>query len=126
VNLAYDLYDKFKSDKSLVIAHGLFASKYSWRSVAKALNERIKHKVYVVDLRNHGDSIPYTPEMSYEHMAEDLKEFIQKTVLVNQNTNDVFVLGHSMGGKIFMTLSLLHVRFYHGRSFSYSLLKSVF
>ena len=47
VDLAYDLYDKYKCDNALVIAHGLFASKMSWRSVARRINEQTKQKVYI-------------------------------------------------------------------------------
>ncbi len=45
INLWYEVYDKYNSNKSLVIAHGLFASSMSWRSIAKRINEKTKHKV---------------------------------------------------------------------------------
>jgi hypothetical protein len=45
VNLSYDLNDKFKSEKALVIAHGLFASKLSWRAIARRINDQTNHKV---------------------------------------------------------------------------------
>jgi pimeloyl-ACP methyl ester carboxylesterase len=38
----------------LVILHGLFGSKRSWASVARRLGET--HRVFTVDLRNHGAS----------------------------------------------------------------------
>ena len=45
INLSYDLSDKFSSNKALVISHGLFASKASWRGIARRLNEITKQKV---------------------------------------------------------------------------------
>ena len=45
VNLAYDLNDKFNSKKALIIAHGLFASKASWRALARRINDQTKQKV---------------------------------------------------------------------------------
>ena len=45
INLAYDLNDKFNSKKALVIAHGLFASKASWRALARRINDQTKQKV---------------------------------------------------------------------------------
>ena len=45
VNLSYDLNDKYKSEKALVIAHGLFASKLSWRAIARRINDQTKQKV---------------------------------------------------------------------------------
>jgi len=43
--LSYDLNDKFNSNKALVIAHGLFASKASWRALARRINEKTGQKV---------------------------------------------------------------------------------
>jgi hypothetical protein len=45
IELSYDLNDKFNSNKALVIAHGLFASKASWRALARRINEKTGHKV---------------------------------------------------------------------------------
>ena len=45
IDLSYDLYDKYNSENALVIAHGLFASKASWRSVARRINDLTKQKV---------------------------------------------------------------------------------
>ena len=47
VELAYSVYDKFNSENALVIAHGLFASKMAWRSVARRINELTKQKVTI-------------------------------------------------------------------------------
>lgn len=46
VDLSYDLNDKYNSSKALVIAHGLFASKASWRALARRINEHTKQKVF--------------------------------------------------------------------------------
>lgn len=106
IDLSYDVYDKYKSENALVIAHGLFASRTSWRSVAKRINEQTRQKVYAVDLRNHGNSKPYVEHMSYDLMANDLRHFIEDVVLSKGKANKVSVLGHSMGGKTAMTLAL--------------------
>lgn len=130
VDLAYDLYDDYNSQNALVIAHGLFGSKQNWRSVAKRINECSKQKVsfknlniinkiivlifsvfkiYTVDLRNHGDTLPYVSNMTYVDMAKDLKKFIQVVVKNRDQVNKVTLLGHSMGGKTAMTVSLNEV-----------------
>jgi len=84
---------KVKGDKgkTLVIIHGLFGSLDNWQTLANKLAET--YRVYLVDLRNHGKS-PHTPEHSYALMAEDLKEFF-----IEHDLEDVFLVGHSMGGK---------------------------
>lgn len=106
VNLSYELNDKYKSSQALVIAHGLFASKENWRSLAKRINDQTKLKVYTVDLRNHGDSRPYMPNMTYNDMANDLENFVNKIVIEKDQVDHITLMGHSMGGKTVMTLAL--------------------
>lgn len=77
--------------KPLIILHGLFGSGDNWLTLAKQWAE--KYKVYLVDQRNHGHS-PFADEMNYEVMSEDLYEFF-----ASEGLRDVFLLGHSMGGK---------------------------
>lgn len=87
-----------KTDQpSLLIAHGLFGSARNWRAIAKRLSAR-RH-VVTVDMRNHANS-PRAETQSYEDMADDLAECIA------QGLERVDVLGHSMGGKAAMMLSL--------------------
>ncbi|KAL7076895.1 hypothetical protein ACQ4LE_003667 [Meloidogyne hapla] len=113
VNLAYDLHlgsfkrneDKIEATNPLIITHGIFGHKQNWRSVAKALQRELDNFVFVVDMRNHGES-PHTSECSYQLMAADLREFIQKEVLSRSRFKNVFLLGHSMGGKVAAEFSL--------------------
>jgi len=56
-----------------------------------------------VDARNHGDS-PRHETMNYHVMSEDVADLIRDLEL-----GKVIILGHSMGGKIAMTLSLTKV-----------------
>lgn len=60
-------------------------------------------------MRNHGDSQPYVDQMTYENMANDLENFIKTIVIDKDRASFVSVLGHSMGGKIAMTLVLRRV-----------------
>ena len=82
----------------MVILHGLFGSGRNWAGIAKQL--AATHRVYLVDARNHGDS-PWADRMTYEDMAGDVAEFIAA-----EHIDRPVLLGHSMGGKIAMTLSL--------------------
>lgn len=109
VNLSYELNDKYKSSQALVIAHGLFASKENWRSLAKRINELTKLKVYTVDLRNHGDSRPYMPNMTYTDMANDLENFVNEIVTKKDQVDHITLMGHSMGGKTVMSLALKNI-----------------
>ena len=82
----------------LVILHGLFGSSNNWNGLAKQLGTDFT--VYAVDLRNHGRS-PHDAVHTYEAMAGDVAEFLQQESLPS-----VFLLGHSMGGKVAMELAL--------------------
>jgi len=86
------------SGPPLVILHGLFGSKKNWGMITRALGGEFR--TISGDLRNHGES-PWSPEMDYHTMAEDVAGFIEETV-----GGPAHVLGHSMGGKTAMVLSL--------------------
>lgn len=79
----------------LIILHGLFGMLDNWATLGKKFAEY--YHVYLLDLRNHGRS-EWDEEFSYEVMALDLYEFIRNQSI----TTPVFLLGHSMGGKVVM------------------------
>lgn len=83
----------------LLIAHGLYGSARNWGVIAKRLSD--ERQVIAADMRNHGAS-PRFPSHSYEDMADDLAEVIDRFGGLAD------VLGHSMGGKAAMTLALRH------------------
>ncbi|MBL4693445.1 MAG: alpha/beta fold hydrolase [Magnetovibrio sp.] len=82
----------------IVILHGLFGSKRNWGAIAKALSSH--HRVFSLDLRNHGES-EWADTMTYEALAADVAKFIHQHDLA-----PCTVLGHSMGGKTAMILAL--------------------
>jgi esterase len=84
----------------LLVLHGLFGSHSNWAWHCRKFAEHFA--VFALDLRNHGAS-PHSPEMSYQLMAEDVKEFMDDHELPRAH-----VLGHSMGGKVAMQLALNH------------------
>nr|MDQ3393725.1 alpha/beta fold hydrolase [Bacteroidota bacterium] len=61
-----------------------------------------QYKVYLVDLRNHGDSF-HDEIFTYTAMAQDLVDFMSR-----KNIDETILLGHSMGGKVAMTVALNH------------------
>ncbi|KAI0649164.1 alpha/beta-hydrolase [Trametes meyenii] len=84
----------------LVILHGLFGTKRNWGSLSKAFVRELGRPVYALDLRNHGTS-PHAEPHTYTAMADDVVHFCQVHSLTN-----VSLLGHSMGGKVAMTVAL--------------------
>ena len=93
-------YDKIGEGPSLFLLHGLFGSRQNLRQVAQFLSSRFT--VFSIDLRNHGES-GHDDSMTYKQMAQDLFEFVKMF-----NLGAVHVVGHSMGGKVGMTFSLLY------------------
>ncbi|GBE84401.1 alpha/beta-hydrolase [Sparassis latifolia] len=103
VHLRYaKLVPKNGDDESypLVILHGLFGTKQHWLSLSKAFLRDLRRPIYSLDLRNHGSS-PHAAPMTYAHMADDVVQFCKEHSLAR-----ISLLGHSMGGKIAMTVAL--------------------
>ena len=88
----------FGAGPPIIVLHGLFGSARNWQAIAKRLAAH--YHVCTLDLRNHGAS-PWADSMSYHDMAEDVAEFVEARALA-----PAAVLGHSMGGKVAMTLAL--------------------
>ncbi|MEM7669225.1 MAG: alpha/beta fold hydrolase [Pseudomonadota bacterium] len=82
----------------LLIAHGLYGSARNFNSLGKAY--ATNRRVVLVDMRNHGDSL-WSDRMTYADLAADLAETIDHLF-----GGPAVVLGHSMGGKAVMALSL--------------------
>jgi esterase len=90
-------FKKLGSGKPLVILHGLFGSLDNWFSIARELEKH--YTLYLVDQRNHGDS-PHADEWNYGVMVEDLKELLDE-----EGLDQVYMMGHSMGGKTAMNFA---------------------
>jgi esterase len=91
-------YQELGSGPPLVILHGLFGSAANWRAVARGLAGR--YRVILADLRNHGAS-PHAPSMDYRDQAADVGALLHSLGLERAS-----LIGHSMGGKVAMTLAL--------------------
>lgn len=96
--LNYQLHGELDVTPPLVVLHGLLGSLDNWHTFARS--QTGKHSVLAVDLRNHGNS-PHVEGMSYRQMADDLRELL---AMLDIPACDL--MGHSMGGKVAMTLAL--------------------
>jgi len=83
----------------ILLIHGLFGSLDNLGVLARGLKEAAP--LLQVDVRNHGLS-PRSDEMNYAVMAQDMVDTLDAHGL-----DRVAVIGHSMGGKIAMTMSAL-------------------
>lgn len=78
----------------VVILHGLLGSADNWHPLAKRFGEQ--HRVFALDLRNHGRS-SHHPDASLAAMADDVLAF-----LVARQLAPAALLGHSLGARIAM------------------------
>lgn len=94
------LYSRVRGEGfPILVLHGLFGSSDNLGSVATALASN--YQTHALDLRNHGRSFHHE-DMDYSSMAQDLLRYMDMNSL-----KEVIVLGHSMGGKVAMSLALL-------------------
>jgi esterase len=86
--------------EAVILLHGLFGSLENLNSIKRALETG--YQVISVDLPDHGDS-PHSQHFSYQHYADSILALMDELKL-----DKAIILGHSMGGKVAMTLTLQH------------------
>jgi pimeloyl-ACP methyl ester carboxylesterase len=89
-------FKKHGDGEPIIIVHGLLGMLDNWIGIAKELSKN--NAVYIVDLRNHGNS-SHSDVFNYDVLAEDLIEF-----LLTNNLSKPILIGHSMGGKASINL----------------------
>jgi esterase len=83
----------------MIVMHGLLGSKVNWKGICGHRNILQKRDCYLMEMRNHATS-DHHQDHNYKVMSDDIMRF------ADQNGFDQFtVLGHSMGGRVAMTLA---------------------
>lgn len=98
MELAAAVYGGESTGTPVVVLHGLFGSSRNWQALAKRLARHAP--IHCLDLRNHGDS-PQSEAMDLPAMAADVAAYVERL-----GGGAVSLLGHSLGGKVAMTLAL--------------------
>lgn len=93
-------YEKLGQGPPILVLPGLLGSASNWRTIAQKL--AAQYTLYLVDHRNHGRSF-HTQSMDYAAMAEDVR-----TLIIQQALAAPILIGHSMGGKVAMTLAQMY------------------
>ncbi|WWO99754.1 MAG: alpha/beta fold hydrolase [Candidatus Dasytiphilus stammeri] len=88
-----------KSTTPIVMIHGLFGDLSNLNTLARCLSDF--RKIIQVDVRNHGSS-KHNDEMNYIVMARDILETLDANRI-----DRIIIIGHSMGGKIAMTMTAI-------------------
>lgn len=88
---------------TVVFLHGLFGQGRNFTQVARGLEPALRS--VLVDLPDHGRSA-WTQRVDYAVMADAVAEHVRHDA--DRVGDRVHVVGHSMGGKVAMTLALRH------------------
>ncbi len=91
--------NRFGKGKDLVIIHGFLGMGDNWKSLGKKWADN-GFCVHLLDMRNHGRSF-HDDEFNYQVMTEDVINY-----LIDQKVDNCCIIGHSMGGKVAMQLSI--------------------
>jgi len=95
-----------KTNKNnLLWLHGMLDSSTGFIPAASDPSLREKTTSYLLDARNHGKA-EHTKTMTYPEMAYDLVDYI-----ANRDMKDIYLLGHSMGGRTVMAAMRDHKAF---------------
>jgi len=97
-----DPSDTDRTTGRIVFLHGLFGQGKNFTSIAKALQPDFVS--LLVDLPNHGRS-GWTQRVDFEQMADTVATELRRGFAAD---GPVHLVGHSMGGKVAMTVALRH------------------
>ena len=96
-NIYYEVHGK---GKPLFLLHGYTQSSKHWAPyITDYANE---YEVYLIDLKGHGKSSPFTEKLSIKAAAKDLDALIDHLKL-----DSIYGIGYSYGGDILFQLELL-------------------
>ncbi|MDR8394650.1 alpha/beta hydrolase [Aliifodinibius sp. S!AR15-10] len=93
-------YEVYGQGEPLFFLHGYTMSSKSWLPYVADYEKDFE--VYLVDLRGHGKSSPFTEKLSIRSAAEDLNKLIDYLKLEN-----ISGIGFSFGGDVLFQLALL-------------------
>jgi esterase len=110
LELCFDRIESARSERTVVLLHGILGSGPNLRAVAKRFVEACPEwDAWLVDLRGHGRSPKGTPGGTIEACAADVL-----ALAASATKPAVAVIGHSFGGKVALEMlrqapSLAHV-----------------
>lgn len=94
---------------NLIWMHDLLDQSKSFKEIASSPRLREVANSFLIDARNHGKS-EHVSVHTFNAMSLDLVEYI-----ANRNMDNIFLLGHGMGGKTILTALHQHKAFLENR-----------
>ncbi|MEI7981289.1 MAG: alpha/beta fold hydrolase, partial [Bacteroidota bacterium] len=93
-------FRRFGDGKPVVVLHGLFGLSDNWVTFGRRLGEH--YSVFIPDMRNHGQSA-HSNLFSFSTLEADLLAMTEEW-----GTQEIYLIGHSLGGKTAMFFALHH------------------
>ena len=90
---------------AVILIHGFGQNRYTWHIEGRSFSAYLAEQgfdVFTVDLRGHGRSGEYSdarPHAVEQYVREDLPSFVREAIRLSGH-EQVFLVGHSMGGLI--------------------------
>lgn len=111
MKLAFTRFGTRSGSTAILFVHGHTSSKETWNVVHDRFQE---FDCVSVDLRGHGDS-PLSEDDDYSPDAcvSDINDLV-KSEIFNEEKKRLFIIGHSMGGRIVVPYALKHPDEVHG------------
>ena len=94
-------YEVYGEGEALLLLHGYTQSSKSW--LPYVADYATDFEVYLVDLKGHGQSSPFTENLSIKAAASDLDALVRYLQL-----DSIHAIGFSYGGDVLFQLALLH------------------
>mmetsp|Transcript_9709 Transcript_9709/g.12686 ORF Transcript_9709/g.12686 Transcript_9709/m.12686 type:complete len:439 (-) Transcript_9709:40-1356(-) len=89
----------------VVVLHAICGSARTFKTWGSALARSLDlpRTIYLLDLRNHGESLPHKSSMAYPDVAADVIRFLD-----DRGIDQAVVMGHCWGGKVGAATALLY------------------
>jgi pimeloyl-ACP methyl ester carboxylesterase len=97
-SIYYEVYGK---GEPLFLLHGFSFSSKHWLPYTSDFSNDFE--VYLIDLRGHGKSKPFSEPLNLKQVAEDIYELAKFLELEKINA-----IGHSFGGDVIYQLAIMH------------------
>lgn len=113
MKLAFTRFGKLSANTAILFVHGHTSSKETWNIIHDRF---LEFDCLSIDLRGHGNS-PLSEDDDYspEACVSDIHELVNDEIFSDKGEKKkVFIIGHSMGGRIVVPYAVTHSEYVNG------------
>jgi len=94
------------SDTTILLLHGMLASKYTFNKMSGLLRESANAEVYALDFRGHGESGGRPGDIDYIGQYTDDVIDVINLIKKDKPNQKIILAGHSMGGGVALRFAM--------------------